>query len=80
MTERPARITTSFIRAGSKTILVVDDDLSVLGVIRNMLDYGGYNVLMAHSAEIDLRMTERKDLTIDLMLLDAERHGSEMSR
>ena len=53
-----------------KTILVVDDDLSVLGVIKCMLECGGYNVLMAHSKETALRMAEREDLTIDLMLLD----------
>ena len=53
-----------------KTILVVDDDLSVLSVIKCMLECGDYNVLMAHSAETALRMVERDDLTIDLMLLD----------
>ena len=53
-----------------KTILVVDDDLSVLGVIKCMLECGEYNVLMAHSAETALRMAERRDLTIDLMLID----------
>ena len=52
------------------TILVVDDDLSVLGVIKCMLECGEYNVLMAHSAESALRMAERNDLTIDLMLID----------
>ena len=49
-----------------KTILVVDDDLSVLSVIKCMLECGDYNVLMAHSAETALRMVERDDLTIDL--------------
>ncbi|HXI42274.1 MAG TPA: response regulator [Bryobacteraceae bacterium] len=53
-----------------KTILVVDDDLSVLGVIKCMLECGDYSVLMAHSAETALRMAERNDLTIDLMLID----------
>jgi len=53
-----------------KTILVVDDDLSVLSVIKCMLECGDYNVLMAHSAETALRMVERDDLTIDLILVD----------
>jgi two-component system cell cycle sensor histidine kinase/response regulator CckA len=53
-----------------KTILVVDDDLSVLGVIKCMLECGDYSVLMAHSAETALRMAERQDLAIDLMLID----------
>lgn len=54
----------------SKTILVVDDDLSVLSVIKCMLECGDYNVLIAHSAESALRMVERDDLAIDLMLID----------
>lgn len=53
-----------------KTILVVDDDLSVLGVIKVMLESGNYNILLAHSAELALRFVEREDLAIDLMLTD----------
>jgi two-component system, cell cycle sensor histidine kinase and response regulator CckA len=53
-----------------KTILVVDDDLSVLSVIKCMLECGDYNVMMAHNAESALRMADREDLTIDLMLID----------
>jgi two-component system cell cycle sensor histidine kinase/response regulator CckA len=53
-----------------KTVLVVDDDLSVLSVIKCMLECGDYNVLIAHSAESALRMAERDDLSIDLMLMD----------
>jgi len=53
-----------------KTILVVDDDLSVLTVVKCMLEASEYNVLLANSAEVALRMAERKDLTIDLILVD----------
>jgi len=53
-----------------KTILVVDDDLSVLSVIKCMLECGDYNVLIAHSAQSAIRMVERDDLNIDLMLID----------
>jgi DNA-binding NtrC family response regulator len=53
-----------------KTILVVDDDASVLTVVSCMLDCGGYNVLMAPSAEAALRLVERDRLQIDLVLLD----------
>jgi two-component system, cell cycle sensor histidine kinase and response regulator CckA len=53
-----------------KTILVVDDDLSVLTVVKCMLEGSDYNVLLANSAEVALRMAERTDLTIDLMLID----------
>jgi two-component system cell cycle sensor histidine kinase/response regulator CckA len=54
----------------TKTILVVDDDLSVLSVIKCMLECGDYSILMAHSAEAALRMAEREELSIDLMLID----------
>jgi|SRR5579863_3279348 len=53
-----------------KTILVVDDDLSVLTVIKVMLESSNYNILLAHSAESALRFVEREDLAIDLMLTD----------
>ncbi|HUJ22647.1 MAG TPA: response regulator [Bryobacteraceae bacterium] len=53
-----------------KTILVVDDDLSVLAVIKCMLESGNYNLLLAHTAASALRMAEREDLAIDLMLID----------
>ena len=53
-----------------KTILVVDDDLSVLTVIKCMLECGDYNVLLANSAEAALRLAERDDLGIDLLVVD----------
>jgi len=53
-----------------KTILVVDDDLSVLTVVKCMLECDDYTVLMANSAEAALRLIERKDLMIDLMITD----------
>src|SRR5689334_15507717 len=53
-----------------KTILVVDDDLSVLTVVKCMLESSDYDVLLASSADVALRMAERTDLTIDLMLID----------
>ncbi len=52
------------------TILVVDDDPSVLSVVRCMLETGAYNVLLAPSAAVALRLVERRDLMIDLVLLD----------
>lgn len=62
--------TSSNQETANKTILVVDDDLSVLSVIKCMLECGDYSVLIAHSAESALRMAEREDLAIDLMLID----------
>jgi|SRR5579871_1707829 len=53
-----------------RTILVVDDDLSVLTVVKCMLESSDYNVLLANNAEVALRMAERDDLSIDLLLTD----------
>jgi DNA-binding NtrC family response regulator len=53
-----------------KTILVVDDDISVLTVIKCMLESSDYNVLLANNADVALRMAQRHDLSIDLMLTD----------
>lgn len=54
----------------SRTILVVDDDISVLTVVKCMLESSDYNVLLANTAEVALRMAERDDLSIDLLLTD----------
>jgi len=54
----------------TKTILVVDDDLSVLTVVKCMLESSDYNVLLANNAEVAMRMAERDDLSIDLLLSD----------
>jgi len=53
-----------------KTILVVDDDISVLTVVKCMLESSEYNVLLANDARVALRMAERDDLSIDLLLTD----------
>jgi CheY-like chemotaxis protein len=52
-----------------KTILVVDDNFSVLTVIKAMLESDDYNVLTARSAEVTLSISERKGI-IDLVLMD----------
>lgn len=53
-----------------KTVLVVDDDAAVMTVVNCMLETGGYNVLLASSADVALRLVGRNDLKIDLVLLD----------
>ena len=50
-----------------KTILVVDDELSVLTVVKCMLECGDYNVLLASSAAAALRIASNNDVAIDLM-------------
>src|SRR5713226_2416119 len=58
------------LNAHPQTILIVDDDLSVLAVIKCMLESGDYTVLMASNAEAALRIATRTDLAIDLMVID----------
>ena len=53
-----------------KTVLVVDDDAAVMTVVNCMLETSGYNVLLAPSADVALRLVGRNDLKIDLVLLD----------
>ena len=53
-----------------KTILVVDDELSVLTVVKCMLECGEYNVLLASSAAAALRIASNNDVAIDLLLTD----------
>jgi DNA-binding response OmpR family regulator len=65
----------------SPRILVVDDDLSIVKVVRGYLEQSGYQVLTAHDGETALHMLrrERPDLAIlDLML--PGRDGREITR
>ena len=65
----------------SQRILVVDDDLSIIKVLRGYLEQSGYQVLAAYDGETALHMLrrERPDLGIlDLML--PQRDGREVTR
>lgn len=52
-----------------KNILVVDDDFSVLTVIKAMLESSDYNVAVARTADVAVSIAERKN-SIDLLLTD----------
>ena len=52
------------------TILVVDDDPSVLGLVKVMLECGDFSVLIAGSGREALRLAEQGDLQIDMILVD----------
>jgi DNA-binding NtrC family response regulator len=52
-----------------KTILVVDDNFSVLTVIKAMLETEDYDVLTARSADVTISIVEMKGV-IDLVLMD----------
>lgn len=52
-----------------KTVLVVDDNFSVLTVIKAMLETDDYDVLTARSADVTLAIADMKSV-IDLVLMD----------
>ena len=52
-----------------KNILVVDDDFSVLTVIKAMLESSDYNVAGARTAGVAVSIAERKN-RLDLLLTD----------
>jgi two-component system cell cycle sensor histidine kinase/response regulator CckA len=52
-----------------KAILVVDDDFSVLTMIKCMLETGNYKVLVARTPDVAISISERNS-AIDLLLVD----------
>jgi two-component system cell cycle sensor histidine kinase/response regulator CckA len=62
--------TTTELQSDPKTILVVDDELSVLTVVKCMLESGDYNVLLASSAAAALRIAGNNEVAIDLLITD----------
>jgi two-component system cell cycle sensor histidine kinase/response regulator CckA len=54
----------------TKTVLVIDDQPSVLIVVKAMLESGLSNVLLAQDADSALRLVESENLPIDLILTD----------
>jgi DNA-binding NtrC family response regulator len=53
-----------------KTILVVDDNFSVLTMIKAMLESSDYDVAIARTADVTIAIAERKN-RIDLLLTEA---------
>jgi two-component system cell cycle sensor histidine kinase/response regulator CckA len=53
-----------------KVILVVDDDVSVLTVVKCMLECAEYTVLLANSANAALRIANDNEVAIDLLVTD----------
>jgi CheY-like chemotaxis protein len=54
----------------SRTILVVDDDPTVLHLCQTILKLGGYSVLAASGGADALRLVQTNSSVIDLALLD----------
>lgn len=57
-------------RGGSETVLLVDDEASIVNVARTFLDRLGYTVLVAGSGEEALGRFGAKEEDIDLVILD----------
>ena len=58
-------------RSAAETILLVEDDLHVQRVVRNILSRSGFRVLAANGAEEAISLTRDPDSgTIDLLLSD----------
>jgi DNA-binding NtrC family response regulator len=57
---------------GNETVLLVDDDATLRGVIQIVLEIHGYRVLGASSAELALQIWEGETGKIDLVLTDLD--------
>jgi DNA-binding NtrC family response regulator len=55
---------------GAETVLVVDDDGSVLRVACRILGLAGYTVLEANDARAALALSEARDARIDVLVSD----------
>jgi PAS domain S-box-containing protein len=67
---------------GRETVLLVEDELSILDMGRQMLEQLGYRVLCASGADEALRLAKAAEATIDLLLTDVimpEQNGQELS-
>ena len=65
-----ARVPTSDVVTGSETILVVEDEPGVRGLVRRVLQRYGYRVLVAGTPSEALALEERYTEAIDLLLTD----------
>ncbi|KAF1079199.1 MAG: hypothetical protein GQF41_4502 [Candidatus Rifleibacterium amylolyticum] len=63
------------ISRGNETILVVEDDASVLNLVKMMLENCGYRVLGALTPEEAMRITKEMSCNIDLLLTDVVMPG-----
>ena len=60
---------------GSETVLVVEDDKTILNLVRKILKMYGYNVLEAQDGEDALKVSEAHEDPIHLMLTDVVMPG-----
>ncbi|MHA2252778.1 MAG: response regulator [Candidatus Kariarchaeaceae archaeon] len=53
-----------------KTILIVDDNLSIRNLLRKLLETKGYTVLQAEEGREAIKLFKKMDHDIDLIILD----------
>jgi two-component system cell cycle sensor histidine kinase/response regulator CckA len=70
VTKTAPQVTEEATHAGHETILVVEDEPAVRGLIRKVLAGSGYAVLLARSAEEAVQVAEAHDGPIHLLLTD----------
>ncbi len=63
------------IRGGKETVLIVEDDASVLNLTRSLLEGLGYHVLATGSSNEAVRLAEEYQESIDLLLTDVVMPG-----
>lgn len=57
-------------RRGTETVLLVEDEIDVRALIRDMLRVYGYNVVEAENQHHALELCSRRDLKLDVLLTD----------
>jgi two-component system nitrogen regulation response regulator NtrX len=72
---KPQAIVRGFEWAEMETILVVDDEPTILGLCQRILQLGGYNVLPAGGGDDALRKIQSSAAEIDLALVDVMMPG-----
>jgi DNA-binding NtrC family response regulator len=66
----PGTAEKSVSRGGNETILVVEDETALRGLMRGVLQHYGYQVLEAATAGDALKVWEKSSARIDLLLTD----------
>ncbi len=70
VTAEPKEPTVKPVPGGNETILVVDDEISICDVAKDILEAHGYNVLIALDGVEGLEVYSREMSSIDLVILD----------
>ena len=60
----------TIIASGTETVLVVEDEESILTLIKTLLEHCGYTILEARTPSQALQISDRHPGTIDLLLTD----------